>query len=94
MSTLNFLQETILELQEHNKTTEDVCWCGNEKFGYFNWNDFIEVANFEYYSGYGRAEIAKDLMVVGKDFWLERHEYDGSEWWEHHKCPEIPDSLI
>jgi hypothetical protein len=25
--------------------------------------------------------------------WLERGEYDGSEWWEHNKCPKIPEGL-
>lgn len=26
-------------------------------------------------------------MVVGDDWWLERHEYDGSEWWEFKRLP-------
>lgn len=26
--------------------------------------------------------------------WLERWEYDGSERWEHKKCPEIPEDLL
>lgn len=25
---------------------------------------------------------ATDLIVCGKNWWLERHEYDGAEWWE------------
>ena len=31
-----------------------------------------------------------DLIVVGKDFWIERHEYDGSELWEFKRMPEEP----
>jgi hypothetical protein len=26
-------------------------------------------------------------MVIGSDWWLERHEYDGSEWWEFKSLP-------
>lgn len=33
-------------------------------------------------SGYGAQEVAKDLVLIGDDFWMERAEYDGSEWWE------------
>jgi hypothetical protein len=28
------------------------------------------------------------IIVVGKDWWLERHEYDGSEWWEFKTMPD------
>ena len=40
-------------------------------------------------SGYGSAEIREDLVIVGKDWWLERDEYDGSEWWAFHTMPEL-----
>jgi len=25
---------------------------------------------------------------------MDRGEYDGSEWWEWHKYPQIPDELL
>ena len=28
-------------------------------------------------------EVAEDLVVVGDNWWIERHEYDGNEWWEY-----------
>lgn len=34
--------------------------------------------------------MAEDLVIVGKDFWLSREEYDGSEWWEEHSKHSIP----
>jgi len=52
--------------------------------------DFKELANCEYDSGYGALEVAKDLLVVGKDWWLERHEYEGLEWWEYKTMPARP----
>lgn len=40
------------------------------------------------------VEIDMGLIVVGKDFWLERHEYDGSEWWEFKSIPMEPEETI
>ena len=63
-----------------------------EKIVYKNtWDNFSSNANFSYDNGYGGEEIPLDLIVVGKDFWLERHEYDGSEWWEFKSMPDEPE---
>lgn len=44
----------------------------------------------EYDAGYGLQQLFG--VVVFKDgSWLSRGEYDGSEWWEHNKCPKEPD---
>lgn len=31
---------------------------------------------------------------MGDDWWLERHEYDGSEWFELKECPDKPKQKI
>jgi hypothetical protein len=84
----NLLEETLKVLHENGKSEEDVMWCGSEEFGWFTWEDFKELANLEYDEGFGAQEVARDLVIVGKDFWLERHEYDGLEWWEFKQLPE------
>ncbi len=95
----NLLRETIEELKENGKSESDVLWVGR---GYdtlyvkpykTTWEDFKKKANFEYDDGYGGNEIPMDLIVVGKDFWLERHEYDGSEWWEFKSMPIEPKEI-
>lgn len=97
----NLLHETISELIEHGKTLDDVIWIGEEnRLNYFtkeiidgytiSKSKFLEMANKEYDSGYGGQEVNPHLVVVGKDFWLERHEYDGSEWWEYKRHPIQP----
>ena len=95
----NLLKETIECLNENNKQTSDVLWVGRnyydrkaqEEVAYTNtWDEFCLKANFRYDAGYGGNEIPMDLIVVGKDFWLERHEYDGSEWWEFKTMPVKP----
>ena len=31
--------------------------------------------------------MAEDLVVVGDNWWIERRDYDGSEWWEYKEKP-------
>lgn len=79
---INLLEETLEALKEHNKTPEDVKYIYDNN-SWFTWEDFKQLANVKYYSGYGTALVDRNLVIVGKDFWLEREEYDGSEWWEY-----------
>lgn len=83
---INLLSETIECLHENGKTEEDVLWVGGNEFK-SSWEHFSKVANVTYDNGYGAPEVATDLKIVGADFWLERHEYDGSEWWEFKQLP-------
>ena len=53
--------------------------------------NFEEGARKTYYdNGYGSAEILSNLKIIGWNWWLERAEYDGSEWWELKTMPTIP----
>lgn len=45
--------------------------------------------DFDYDSGYGGQELFGHVWYTDGT-WSERGEYDGSEWWEYKKCPEIP----
>ena len=38
----------------------------------------------------GIEHVCLGLLVVGDNWWLERHEYDGSEWWEFKTIPNKP----
>ena len=88
---MNLLKETLEFLIEHDLTSEDVCWVGDGE-NYCNWNTFAAHASFNYDDSYGCQEINDNLIVVGKDWWLERHDYDGSEWWEFKRLPVKPKS--
>lgn len=88
---MNLLQETLDELKENGKTPVDVRWVGRESINAkCSWDDFAKQANFEYNNGYGWPEIPSDLVVVGDDWWIERAEYDGAEWWEFKTLPVEP----
>ena len=80
----NLIDETMEALSSNGKTASDVKYVQTAN-GSFSWASFCEVGNFKYDSGYGGQEISYSLMIVGENWWMERHEYDGSEWWEF-KC--------
>lgn len=56
------------------------------------WDEFLSSLNFDYDSGYGSQKLFGTIWYVDGT-WSERGEYDGSEWWEHHVCPDIPTKL-
>lgn len=87
---MNLWEETIEKLQKNGKTFDDVVYiCGSEFK--ITKEDFVKYSKTDYDSGFGAPEVAEDLIVVGTDFWLERHEYDGSEWWEYKEMPKGED---
>ena len=50
---------------------------------------FMLSLDFTYNNGFGGQEL--DGKIWFKDgTWADRGEYDGSEWWNYHKCPYIP----
>ena len=87
----NLLEETLKVLKYLQIDEEEVAWVGSDNGAYaIPWGDFKKIASkTNYDGGYGGQEIAEDLVVVFKDnSWLERQEYDGSEWWSYKKAPE------
>ena len=86
---MNLLKETTEDLMTHNKTWNDVLWIGGYDFT-ISIEDFKRLANKEYDNGYGSPKVAQDLKIVGKDWWLERFEYDGAEEWVYKSYPKKP----
>jgi hypothetical protein len=55
-------------------------------------NYFLDSLDFSYNDGYGLQYLYGTVWF--KDgTWLEREEYDGSEWWVYKKAPQIPNRL-
>lgn len=84
------MEETKEALIEKGKTLLDIEWIGGEAFR-ISKEDFLRLADVEYDNGHSWQDVPKDLVMVGKDFWFERAEYDGSEWWEMKKMPVRPE---
>ena len=83
---MNLLKETMEFLKENGKEESDVLYCCGDTIE-FTWDNFKELADVEYDNDYGGAEVAENLKIVGENFWLERREYDGSEWWDFKEFP-------
>lgn len=54
-----------------------------------DWENLLKQMDFGYYNGYGGQELF-GLVWFEDGTWLSRGEYDGSEWWEYNKQPNIP----
>lgn len=80
---MNLLDETRKCIKDSGHDVRDIIFIGSEDSGHqCTWAKFAKLADREYGSGYGAAQVAEDLIVVfsdGAKMW--RGEYDGSEWW-------------
>ena len=83
---MNLYKETIEEIKKSKHTVEDVVAIVDdqkqERAGIYKFLEQAKTVNYN--DGFGGAEINQNLRVIFKDgSWLERREYDGSEWWEY-----------
>lgn len=88
----NLLEDTREELHENNKKEKEVLWVGSYDGGYsITWELFQGIAkNINYRSEFHAAFIPSDLVVVGDGWWLERGEWEGSEYWIFKQPPTSP----
>lgn len=84
----NLLKETMDVMEEGHLSAKDIIYIGDGESS-CTWEEFRTLADVEYDSGYGCAEIMGLMIVFNNGVELHRGEYDGSEWWDVH----IPFSL-
>ena len=58
-----------------------------------DYENFLNKLDFNYDSGYGGQNVF-GVLWFEDGTWLDRGEYDGSEWWQYQKSPGITDDLI
>ena len=58
--------------------------------GDINW-DTIPQEYLEYYAGYGTQYWDGWVTFKDSNSWIERNEYDGSEWWSVYSKPSLKD---
>lgn len=95
---MNLLEETKSVLARHNRQVSYIDWavigvdehviCDNSvaiSLPPFHWSKdlyaFLEKLDFDYDDGFGGQNVYGKIML-NDGSWLERAEYDGSEWWE------------
>ncbi len=52
------------------------------------YEEFLAKIDREYDNGFGTQRLYGVIWLTNGD-WFQRHEYDGSEYWEHMTRPEI-----
>ena len=89
MRAKNLLKETEEALQENGYEWKDVKAIQTDARA-IPVEDFKKFADREYDSGYGTEFVRMDLVILLNDgAWFSRGTYDGSEWWECNKYPEL-----
>jgi len=56
------------------------------------YEDFLTKLDIKYDNGFGGQNLFGTIWFEDET-WAGRGEYDGSEWWEYYKCPDIPSEL-
>lgn len=89
-SKRNLWEETISILADYGK-----CW-DEVEFVTIGYETIVKehypiVASKQYEAGYGHNYVNLELKIVGSDWWLERAEYDGAEWFEFKTLPTKPE---
>ena len=86
---INFIQETLNIMELNGKQKDDIKHIGS-KDCYIEIDDFFRVFDVDYDNSFGSPHMPTDMVIIFNDgSWLERHEYDGSEWWEFKQTPKI-----
>lgn len=90
----NFRRETVNFMKNHKQCIENVDYIIVRKDKLIDKDSFFRVINkLSYDSGFGGHVIDLSLYIVFKDgSWMERSEYDGSEWWEYKSKLEKPNT--
>lgn len=93
----NALEELKEVLEKNNKTTDNIIAIRvilespkNDDIAIYTLEDLKDV---NYDDGFGSQNLYGIILLDDND-WLERVEYDGSEWWECRRNPHLNDDLL
>ena len=101
---MNIIYELDEEINASGHTPHDIKWLalnyGSYKTPYIRlkpteglegYNQAVELYSLiDYNDGFGSQELG-GIIVFNDGSWLDRREYDGSEWWEFQQTPKIED---
>lgn len=84
----NLLSETIEDLMNNGRMLSDiVAVIGDDRR--ISVEDFIRAADVEYDPYAKHTVVALDLMIIGKDFWMQRTVGRSfGEWWAFYEVPQ------
>jgi len=101
---INLLKETIAQISNVDKTIEDIIAINIYKFNLETEeyeillktdkvnNKIFKNLDILYDNTYGTQEI-EGIILFNDNSWLNREEYNSSEWWKYNKAPTINEVL-
>ena len=78
-----------VDISRYSEVRESILKVGHTKEDY---QSFLDTLDYEYDRGFGLQEVFGTIWLEDGT-WFTRWEYDGSEGWEYHSMPEIPNGL-
>ena len=87
----NARQELLTILDNIDKTPSDISWMLVYTADYSDISEAftsIDQLDFTYDSGYGTQKLF-GVVFFNDNTWLDRGEYDGSEWWDYITTPTL-----
>ena len=88
---INAQQELLQVLNSIKKNQSDISWMLVYTADYSEISEAftsIDQLDFTYDSGYGTQKLF-GVVFFNDNTWLERGEYDGSEWWDYITTPTL-----
>lgn len=96
MALITIIEHVLMILQDHDKTEEEILWVG---LGYkcgirdphssvITWEEFKK--NMGDFDASEASQIPYGTVIVGKDFWVERHYEYALEYWQYREFPKKP----
>ena len=85
---MNFYEITLAFLDQYAKTFDDIDWIGSKDFT-ISKDNFREAAERirDNMGGFPAEEIPEDIVLVGKDFWIERNlNYESERDYSLYNC--------
>lgn len=80
------LESLIKLLKENKKSISDICWIGSQDFS-IPIDNFCQLAST--IPEYERDnDVAEDIIISGKDFWVEREIFENNGKWVYKVTPQ------
>jgi len=89
MKRINVLKDIYKFLELDKKRANDILWVGSKDGAYaVSWETFAKMAKRTYYTPENDS-INCNLVIVGKDWWLERNHQPYQDGWDFFSFPKL-----
>lgn len=80
----NFKNEIIQNLEKYKKKLDDILFVTTDGKKYKSFDEFLELINER---NHICSKCLCKLKIIGKDWYLEKHSYEKTEFWVYKTIP-------